>query len=127
MVGADVLLLLDSPGHRVGVPAKLYEFVGAGRPILALAEFDSDVAWVLRESEVPHRDRKAWIAKPSGPHPYESSCLSRQHRVVTGSIIQSRHALLVSNSQASTGRRAGFLVGFSPPTACERSLLEAAP
>jgi len=52
---ADVLLLLDSPGRRAGVPAKLYEYIGAGRPILALAEPDSDVAWVLRESEVPHR------------------------------------------------------------------------
>lgn len=55
MAEADILLLLDSPGRRVGVPAKLYEYLGAGRPILALAEPDSDVAWVLRESGVPHR------------------------------------------------------------------------
>jgi hypothetical protein len=34
------------------VPAKLYEYLGAGRPILALAEPDSDIAWVLRESKV---------------------------------------------------------------------------
>ncbi len=59
---ADVLLLLDSPGRRAGVPAKLYEYIGAGRPILALAELDSDVAWVLRESGVPHR-----IAPPLDP------------------------------------------------------------
>jgi glycosyltransferase involved in cell wall biosynthesis len=55
MVQADVLLLLDTPGRTAGVPAKLYEYIGAGRPILALAEPDSDVAWVLRESQVPHR------------------------------------------------------------------------
>jgi len=55
MAGADVLLLLDSPGRRAGVPAKLYEYLGAGRPILALAEEDGDVAWVLRESGAPHR------------------------------------------------------------------------
>jgi hypothetical protein len=55
MVGADLLLLLDSPGRRAGVPAKLYEYIGAGRPILALAERESDVAWVLRESGIPHR------------------------------------------------------------------------
>ena len=55
MVQADVLLLLDTPGRRAGVPAKLYEYIGAGRPILALAELDSDVAWVLRESGVAHR------------------------------------------------------------------------
>lgn len=55
MAQADLLLLLDTPGRRAGVPAKLYEYIGAGRPILALAEPQSDVAWVLRESGVPHR------------------------------------------------------------------------
>jgi glycosyltransferase involved in cell wall biosynthesis len=55
MAQAGILLLLDSPGRRSGVPAKLYEYLGAGRPILALAEADSDTAWVLRESGVPHQ------------------------------------------------------------------------
>jgi hypothetical protein len=55
MLQADLLLLLDTPGRRAGVPAKLYEYIGARRPILALAELDSDVAWVLRESGVVHR------------------------------------------------------------------------
>ncbi len=55
MAGADVLLLLDSPGRTLGVPAKLYEYFGAGRPILALAEPDSDVAKVLADSGVPYR------------------------------------------------------------------------
>jgi len=62
MVQADLLLLLDSPGRRTGVPAKLYEYIGAGRPILALAEPDSDVAWVLQESGIPFR-----IATPLDP------------------------------------------------------------
>jgi len=30
---SDVLLLLDNPGRRVGVPAKLYEYLGAGARI----------------------------------------------------------------------------------------------
>jgi glycosyltransferase involved in cell wall biosynthesis len=55
MAASDILLLLDSPGRRVGIPAKLYEYLGAGRPILALAEPDGDVAWALRQSGVPHR------------------------------------------------------------------------
>ncbi len=59
---ADILLLLDGPGRRVGVPAKLYEYLGAGRPMLVLAEADGDVAAVLRESGVPHR-----IAPPGDP------------------------------------------------------------
>ena len=37
------------------MPAKLYEYIGAGRPILALAEREGDVAWALRESGVAHR------------------------------------------------------------------------
>jgi hypothetical protein len=55
MLRAKVLLLLDSPGRRAGVPAKLYEYLGTGRSILALAEPDSDTAWVLRQSGVHHR------------------------------------------------------------------------
>ncbi len=55
MTRADVLLLIDAPGRRTGVPAKLYEYLGAGRPILALAEPDGDTAWVLRESGAEHR------------------------------------------------------------------------
>lgn len=62
IVRADLLLMLDTPKRRVGVPAKLYEYIGANRPILALAEPESDVAWVLRESGLPHR-----IAPPLDP------------------------------------------------------------
>jgi hypothetical protein len=55
MASADILLLLDSPGRRIGVPAKLYEYLGSGRPILALAEPDGDTAWALRTSGAIHR------------------------------------------------------------------------
>jgi glycosyltransferase involved in cell wall biosynthesis len=52
---ASVLVLFDSPGRTIGVPAKLYEYFGAGRPILALAERDGDTANILRESGLLHR------------------------------------------------------------------------
>ncbi len=55
MKQADLLLLLDTPGRRTGVPAKLYEYIGAKRPILALGESDGDLAWVLRQSGLPYR------------------------------------------------------------------------
>src|SRR5262249_1253848 len=55
MASADVLLLLDGAGRRIGVPAKLYEYLGAGKPVLALAETDGDVAWVLRQSGLAFR------------------------------------------------------------------------
>jgi hypothetical protein len=62
MCQADVLLLLDSPGRMSGVPAKLYEFLGAGRPVLALAEQGGDVDWVLKQSRRRYR-----IAPPRDP------------------------------------------------------------
>lgn len=51
----DVQLLLDTPGRTTGVPAKLYEYFGANRPVLALAEPDGDTAAVLRGSGILHR------------------------------------------------------------------------
>jgi glycosyltransferase involved in cell wall biosynthesis len=55
MIDSDILLLLDTPGRRIGVPAKLYEYLGAGKPILALAEPDGDVSWALQKSGIPYR------------------------------------------------------------------------
>src|SRR5207249_2180145 len=55
MERADVLVLFDSPGRKNGVPAKLYEYFRAERPILALAEPDGDTAAMLRASGVRHR------------------------------------------------------------------------
>lgn len=57
---ADVLLLVDQAGRLRGVPAKLYEYLGAGRPVLAMIEPDSDTSWVLGESDLPYR-----MASPS--------------------------------------------------------------
>ncbi|MBI1764836.1 MAG: glycosyltransferase [Acidobacteria bacterium] len=54
MQAADILVLLDSPGRTIGVPAKVYEYLGAGRPILAFAERESDTAQVLRQSGAAH-------------------------------------------------------------------------
>ena len=59
MARADLLLLMDSPGRTVGVPAKLYEYIGAGRPILALGEEEGDLSLVLQQSGVTYR-----IARP---------------------------------------------------------------
>jgi hypothetical protein len=55
MCGADVLLLMDSPGRKVGVPAKLYEYIGAGRSILLTGEEEGDSAAILRDSGMAHR------------------------------------------------------------------------
>jgi glycosyltransferase involved in cell wall biosynthesis len=56
MAHADVLLVVTAPPQdRVGIPAKLYEYFGAGRPVLALAQPEGDVAWALRTSGLTHR------------------------------------------------------------------------
>jgi glycosyltransferase involved in cell wall biosynthesis len=52
---ADILVLLDQPGRTIGIPAKLFEYIGTGNPILAFAEPNSDTAWALALAKVPHR------------------------------------------------------------------------
>jgi glycosyltransferase involved in cell wall biosynthesis len=50
MMSASALLLLQ-PGHTVSVPGKLYEYLAAGRPILALAE-EGETADIVRASGI---------------------------------------------------------------------------
>jgi len=89
MVRADILLLMHTPDYRIGVPAKLYEYLGAGRPILALAEPDGDVAWVLRESKVLHR-----IAPPRDVERIRQAVLELTREVQAGSpAVPDRAAL----------------------------------
>jgi glycosyltransferase involved in cell wall biosynthesis len=84
MCEADILLLLDSAGRKIGVPAKVYEYLGAGRPILALGEPDGDLAAVLADSGVPHR-----IASPNDSAAIRSALLDlvtavAENRLPTG-------------------------------------------
>lgn len=60
MASADVLLLMDTPNRQIGVPAKLYEYLGAGKPVLATGENHGDLAAILGQSGVPFR-----IARPA--------------------------------------------------------------
>jgi glycosyltransferase involved in cell wall biosynthesis len=54
MAEADALVVLHTPGAKGVVPAKLYEYLATGKPILALADTDADVAWVLRSTGISH-------------------------------------------------------------------------
>jgi hypothetical protein len=52
MLGVDALLLLQAANCNHQIPAKLYEYLRAGRPILALTDADGDTAATLRAAGV---------------------------------------------------------------------------
>jgi glycosyltransferase involved in cell wall biosynthesis len=52
MVRADVLLIMQAANCNDQIPAKLYEYLRAGRPILALTDLAGDTAKVLREAGI---------------------------------------------------------------------------
>ncbi len=56
MAESDYLLLIDLTGDSAGVqvPAKLFEYVRIGRPILALTTRNSPVERILARSGIPH-------------------------------------------------------------------------
>jgi hypothetical protein len=55
--GSDYLLLLDLNERDAGlqVPAKLFEYIRIGRPILAFTSAGSPAQWILERSGIPHR------------------------------------------------------------------------
>jgi glycosyltransferase involved in cell wall biosynthesis len=58
---ADVLLLVESVGKRseIVIPGKLFEYLGAGRPVLALCAEGSEIARVVRETGA------GWVEPPT--------------------------------------------------------------
>jgi hypothetical protein len=50
MISADGLLLLQGDASDQAIPAKLYEYLRAGRPILALTSESGDTAQILRSA-----------------------------------------------------------------------------
>jgi len=54
MCGADGLVVLQAANCNQQIPAKLYEYLRAGRPILGLADPVGDTAGALRAAGVRH-------------------------------------------------------------------------
>jgi len=52
MIRADGLLVLQASNCNEQIPAKIYEYLRAGRPILALTDPEGDTAGVLREAGI---------------------------------------------------------------------------
>jgi glycosyltransferase involved in cell wall biosynthesis len=115
MSRADIALLLDSPGRRVGVPAKIYEYIGAGRPILALGESDGDLAWVLRESGLPHR-----IAPAKDPAAIRRALAELTREVEDGGVVPAdAPGVRAFTREAITRRLASILESLTAPAEAE--------
>ncbi len=50
MLGAQALLVLQDAGCNDQIPAKLYEYLRAGLPVLGLTDPAGDTAWVMRQA-----------------------------------------------------------------------------
>jgi len=60
----DVLLVpLDQEKSELSVPSKLYNYMAVGRPILGLAESNSEVAQILRKSEAGFTIVRKWAKR----------------------------------------------------------------
>jgi hypothetical protein len=57
MLAVDVLLLMQASNCNAQIPAKVYEYLRAGKPILGLADPDGDTAGVLRRAGLPEVTR----------------------------------------------------------------------
>jgi glycosyltransferase involved in cell wall biosynthesis len=132
IASADGLLLLDLhvEGGAVQVPAKLFDYVRIGRPILAITTRNSPVDRLLARSEVPYSsiypedsaeevDRKVmlFLALPSDPvvasewfwREFDAVAQARQLASVIGSLPKGkahRAGLLQSSDLASGEHKA---------------------
>jgi glycosyltransferase involved in cell wall biosynthesis len=120
MTNADTLVLFDGPGRKIGVPAKLYEYFGAGKPILALAERDGDTAQILRQSGLPQR-----IAAPTDAGQIAQALRDLASEIIAVDSLPIDTGRLRTFTRAHlAGRLAGILNQIVAPTPGVRSILE---
>ncbi|MGH2568985.1 MAG: glycosyltransferase family 4 protein [Bacteroidota bacterium] len=59
----DVTIISFIPGMAgISVPSRMYNIMAAGKPIIAVADDDSELAMVVRE------ERIGWVVPPNDPH-----------------------------------------------------------
>ena len=123
--GAELLLLLKPRGCPTMVPGKLYEYLDAGRPVVALLEPGDEAAELVRRAGgavIPSGDRAslageierryaAWRAeeKPDAPRP---AWLSDYERARLAARLAGLLDELVAGPRAGAARR-----GSGPPAA----------
>jgi colanic acid biosynthesis glycosyl transferase WcaI len=103
----DLAVVAFRPGMSgVSVPSRLYNILAAGRPILALADADSEVARVIRE------ERVGWVCEPGN---------------VTAALEAVEEARAACDERAAMGRRARTVAEekyrLAPATEAYRAVL----
>jgi len=103
---ADVLLaVFDRSVGATNVSGKLFEYLAAGRPILAIAPADGDMARIVRECQA------GWVADCDDAEGIVRTLLEATSAVATpGYVLQSNRAEIGRYSRVElTGRLAGVL------------------
>ncbi len=102
---ADINVLFDTPNRTFGVPAKLYEYFGAARPVLALAEAGGDTANVLRAAGLLHR-----IASPRDAGEIRAALAGLVKAVIDGDpVVQDTAAIARFTREHLTRSLSGIL------------------
>jgi glycosyltransferase involved in cell wall biosynthesis len=104
MVRAEALLILQAANCNEQIPAKIYEYLRAGQPILALTDAQGDTAGILREAGIDS------IARLDS----EDEIVALLGRFVSAQGDGSLHAVAHSDyvARASRTMRAGELAGL---------------
>jgi hypothetical protein len=104
MLGADGLLLLQGRKCNQQIPAKLYEYLRARRPILALTDADSDTGMVLRRAGIDT------VAPLDSPDDIRQALLQFLHQARSGQApIASLEAAQLNSRRARSGELAALL------------------
>jgi hypothetical protein len=122
MVRADALLVLQAANCNEQIPAKLYEYLRAGRPILALTDPRGDTAQVMREAglnSIARLDATDEIAKAL--EDFIATLQSRRARLPLSGYVaqcsrQGRAAMLAQLLEHASDRRSQAEEGQRCPT-----------
>ena len=110
---ADALVLWKPVGCDAAIPAKVYEYLDAGRPILALLEEDDEAARLVRGAgavRVPPGDRAALAAE------IERLYLAwKEGRADAAPAVARPDWLAEHTRERLTARLAGLLDGLAAP------------
>ena len=102
MMSASALLLLQ-PGHTVSVPGKVYEYLAAGRPILAIAE-KGEIADLMRDSGigvlVTPSDERAIVMALRAVMEMAAGVMSMPRRELYDGTLRAAHIVEILSSVA---------------------------